>query len=137
MVDVSEFTIDTSILRDGDHVKILGASGNLTSEHEMDFYNLVVVQSKETGDTVNVLVTSSFVLTSKNQHTKFISNQGEIGKVLNLVSRSENLNNLNIKDLKEIKYNKVLYDTEYIQVDVRKYPAITGSLGDFIITNSK
>lgn len=131
MVDVSEFKINDTILKDGEEVEILGSSGNLTKEHAIDFYNLVVVRSLETGDTVNVLVTSFFQADLNDPKTKFLSNSSLVGKVM---ENSRDLNKLdNVQDLKAKKYSKVFYDAEYIMVDVRKYPAITGSLGDFTI----
>lgn len=131
MVDVKQFKLDTTALKDGEKVQILGASGNLTEEQQIDFYNLVVVRSLESGDTVNVLVTNFFQPTS-NPETKFLSNTSEIGKAF------ENLDDLkdgtNIRKMPSKKFREVFYDTEFIELDVRKYPAITGNLGDFMIT---
>lgn len=131
MVDASEFKINDTVLKDGEEVEILGSSGNLTKEHKIDFYNLVVVRSLETGDTVNVLVTSFFQADLNDPKTKFLSNSSIMGKIM---ENSDDLNKLdNVKDIKAKKYSKVFYDAEYIQVDVRNYPAIAGSLGDFTI----
>lgn len=133
MVDISEFKINDSILRDGDYVEILGSSGNLTKEHEIDFYNLVVVRSEKTGDTINVLVTNFYQSDLNNPRTRFISNSSLMGKLVENVENTEKLDGKNIKDLKSKSYNKVFYDSEFIQVDIRKYPAITGNLGDYTI----
>lgn len=133
MVDISEFKINDSILRDGDYVEILGSSGNLTKEHEIDFYNLVVVRSEKTGDTINVLVTNFYQSDLNNPRTRFISNSSIMGKLVENVENTEKLDGKNIKDLKSKSYNKVFYDSEFIQVDIRKYPAITGNLGDYTI----
>lgn len=138
MVDISEFNIDNSILKDGDYVEILGSSDKLTRDHKINFYNLVVVRSKETGDTINVLVTNYFVASSNNPETRFISNLSDIGK---LVDQQDNLIDLkegeNIKNLKSKSFKKVFYDTDWISVDVREYPSITGNLGDYIIESGK
>lgn len=133
MVDISEFSINDTILKDGDYVEILGSSGNLTREHEIDFYNLVVVRSEETGNTINVLVTNFYQADLNNPRTRFISNSSLMGKLIENASNSEQLDGTNIKDLKSKSYSKVFYDSEYIQVDVRNYPAITGNLGDYTI----
>lgn len=133
MVDISEFKINDSILKDGDYVKILGSSGNLTKDHEIDFYNLVVVKSEETGDTINVLVTNFYQVNLNNPRTRFISNSSLMGKLVENASNYEQLDGTNIKDLKSKSYDKVFYDREYIQVDVREYPSITGNLGDYTI----
>lgn len=130
MIDISEFKMNDSILRDGDYVEILGSSGNLTEEHEIDFYNLVVVRSEKTGDTVNVLVTNFYQSDLNDPRTRFMSNSSLMGK---LVENTENLDGKNIKDLKSKSFHKVFYDSEFIQVDVRKYPSITGNLGDYIM----
>ena len=133
MVDISEFKIDNTILKDGDYVEVLGSSGNLTEEHNIDFYNLVVVRSEETGDTVNVLVTNFYQSNLNNPRTRFISNSSLIGKLLESNGDPKKNDGINIKDIKPKSYKKVFYDREYIQVDVRKYPSITGNLGDYII----
>lgn len=129
MVPISEFTIDNSLLKDGDFVEILGASGNLTSEHTHDFYNLIVVRSERTGDTINVLSTSFFMLNESNPRTQFISNSSTIGKMMENSSEVKESKDFDAKTLKAKKFNRVLVDTEFIQIDVRKYPAVTGVLG--------
>lgn len=133
MVDISEFNINDTILKDGDYVEILGSSGNLTREHEIDFYNLIVVRSEDTGDTVNVLVTNFYQSDLNNPRTRFISNSSISGKLLENVENFSELDGVNIKDIKSKKYKNIFYDSEYIQVDVRKYPSITGNLGDYTI----
>ncbi len=133
MVDISKFNINDTILKDGDYVEILGSSGNLTREHEIDFYNLIVVRSEDTGDTVNVLVTNFYQSDLNNPRTRFISNSSISGKLLENVENFNELDGVNIKDITAKKYQKVFYDSEYIQVDVRKYPSITGNLGDYTI----
>lgn len=129
LVDTSDFDIDTSVLKNGQYVKILGSSGNLTRDHEMDFYNLIVVRSEETGDTINVLTTTYYQVDLNDSRTRFLSNSSGIGKLIENAQNSESLEGINIKDLESITYDKVLYDTEFIQVDVLKYPAVTGNLG--------
>lgn len=131
MVDVSEFNIDKNALKDMEEVEILGSSGNITTEHEIDFYTLVVVRSIETGDTVNVLMTTFNLIDVQNRQTKFISNNGITGKLLETTPDPDANGKVNLKDLKAKTYKKVLYDTEYIDVDVRKFPTITGILGDY------
>lgn len=130
MVDVKQFKLDTAALKDGENVEILGASGNLTEEQQVDFYNLVVVRSLESGDTVNVLVTNFFQPTS-DPKTKFLSNTSLIGKAF---ENSDDLKDgTDIRKMPSKKFSKVFYDTEFIEMDVRKYPAIPGNLGNFTI----
>ena len=133
MVEVSEFNINDTILKDMDYVRILGSSGNLTREHEIDFYTLIVVKSEKTGDTINILTTNFYEADLNNSRTRFISNSSTIGKLLEDAKNFDQFDGTNINDMKAKSYNKVFYDTEYIQVDVRKYPAITGNLGDYKI----
>lgn len=134
LVDISEFTINDSILKDGDSVQILGSSGNLSEndKDKMDFYNLVVVKSLKTGDTVNVLVTNYFMADLNNPITQFISNTSQTGmavdNILNQALKGK-AEDIKIEDIKLRKFDKVFYDKEYIQVDVRNFPAITGNLG--------
>lgn len=134
MLDISEFKINNELLKDGDYVEILGSSGNLTEEHKIDFYNLVVVRSERTGDTVNVLVTNFFQSEKYNPRTRFMSNSSLMGKLFENTSEPKKLNNSNINQLKAKTYKKVFYDSEYIQVDVRHFPSVTGNLGDYNIT---
>lgn len=133
MVDVSEFKIDNSVLKDGAEVEILGASGNLSPEHEIDFYILYVVKSMETGDTINVLATTFYRTDLNPSQANFVSNSSVMGKLLEHNDASEKLQGTNIKDLKAKKFKKVFYDTEFIDLDVRKFPAVTGSLGNYSI----
>lgn len=137
MVDITEFQIDNSILEDGDYVRILGCSGNLTREHEIDFYNLIVVVSERTGDTLNVLVTNYYQVDENDPNTRFISNSSLVGKLLEGISDNGSIDVDNVNDLKSKSFDKVLYDSEYIQIDVRNYTAVTGNLGDFIIEDNK
>ena len=130
MVDVNQFKIDTGALKDGEKVEILGSSGNLTENHKVDFYNLVVVRSLESGDTVNVLITSFFQATS-NPETVFMSNTSIMGKAFE--NADEIKDGDDITKMPSKKFNKVFYDTEFIQLDVRKYRAIPGNLGNFTI----
>ena len=132
MVDISEFKINDSILKDGDRVQILGSSGSLTKEHKIDFYNLVVVKSLETGDTVNVLLTNYFMADLNDPETIFITNSSVMGLAIESLDSP-----VNTVISKAKKYKKVLYDTEFIEIDVRGYPSITGNLGDYVITESK
>lgn len=133
MVDVSEFSINNEVLNDGEYVEILGCSGNLTKNHKIDFYNLVVVKSEKTGDTINVLVTNFYQPDLANRRTRFISNTSLVGKIFEDASNSEEFVGKNIDSLKSKSYDKVFYDTEYIHGNVRKYQSITGNLGDYTI----
>ncbi|AEA45232.1 hypothetical protein [Fluviicola taffensis] len=133
MVDISEFKIHNDLLKDGDKVLILGSSGNLTEEHKIDFYNLVVVKSLRTGDTLNVLVTTFFQSDLNDPETTFISNTSSEGKLMESVMNKEDVEGQNVNEMKPKSFSKVFYDTEYIQVDVRKYPCVTGNLGEYTI----
>jgi len=133
LVDVSEFHINNELLKDGDYVKVLGCSGNVTVDHEINFYNLVVVRSEKTGDTINVLVTNFFDSDLNNPRTRFISNSSDIGKLVEIGSEIKEMKGFKIQNLKAKSFSKVLYDTEYIQEDVRRFPAVTGNLGDYTI----
>jgi hypothetical protein len=129
LVDISEFSIDNTILEDGHYVEILGSSGNLTGDHDFDFYYLIVVRSEETGDTINVLTTTFYQTDLNDSRTQFISNSSTMGKLIENAQNTEEIQGLNVKDIGSKSFDKVLYDTEYIQMDVREYPAVTGNLG--------
>lgn len=131
MVDTSEFNIDSTLLKDGDYVDILGASGKLNKLQNLDFYNLVVVRSVKTGDTINVL-SSNFFFNSQSRRTQFVSAFTTNGKIIDLVlNNRENIEDFNVNEVKVQLYDKVFYDYDYIQLDVRKYPAVVGTFGDF------
>lgn len=135
MVDISEFTIVDGVLKDGDSVEILGASGNITEDVKMSFYNLVVVRSLRTGDTVNVLTTSFSQQDLDDGITRFFSNASFVGKLLedSQLRDEEGESSFDVQHLKAKTFKKVLYDTDYIQVNVKHYPSITGTLGDYQI----
>jgi hypothetical protein len=133
MVDISEFTIDTTALRDGDEVEILGLSDKIKFDHKRDFYELIVVKSKRTGDTINVLGTDFFKFDFYNRRATFISSHTLVGKVFALSMESTlSLDNAvdieHIDNLAEKKFKRVFYDTDFITLDVRGYPAVTGNL---------
>lgn len=132
MVPVSEFKIDDEVLKDGEYVEILGASGNLTSDHKHDFYNLIVVRSEKTGDTINVLSTSFFMLDENNSRTQFISNKSKIGKLFENGTELKDGETFDASKLKSKKFNRVLFDTEFIQVKVKNYPTVIGLVGGTI-----
>lgn len=132
MVNLSEFKMDSTVLKDGDSVRILGSSGNLTKEHKINFYSLVVVKSLETGDTINVLLTDFFMADLNNPKTQFISNTSLIGKIYENALDNGKLKTNKINDIKPKSFDKVFYDSDYIQVDVRKYPTIIGNFGKYI-----
>ncbi len=129
MVDISEFKIDNTILQNGDYVEVIGCSGNLTTEHKIDFYNLVVAVSERTGDTVNILVTSFFNINLNGRRTQFLSNATETGKIMESALNGDVIEGTNVNTLKAKSYSKVFYDSEFIQVDVREYATVTGILG--------
>lgn len=135
LVDISEFKIDTSALKDGDYVQILGLSGNLTQEHKHNFYNLIPVVSERTGDTVNVLMTTFFHKTS-SRRTRFMSNSTGMGKLMESAFDDKHLKGKNINTMKAKRFSKVLWDKEFIEIDVRRFPAVTGTLGEFTFDES-
>ncbi|MEO9257621.1 MAG: hypothetical protein ABI207_04515, partial [Crocinitomicaceae bacterium] len=57
-----------------------------------------------------------------------------VGKIFERSTNFDQIKNKKLKDIKPKTFKKVLYDTEYIQIDVRKYPSITGNLGDYYIS---
>lgn len=131
MVDVSRFDVKDSLLDDFDYVEILGLSGNLTQEHKIDFYNLVVVRSMDTGDTINVLVTNFYKGELMGRTTRFVSNNSTIGKLFESTEEFKKNENFHLEDLEPKRYEKVFYDTEFIQVDVFDYPTIIGTLANW------
>jgi len=133
MVSPSQFKMDPYILKDGDEVEIIGKSDKVSLEHKIDFYNLVVVRSIKTGDTINVLATT-FIHPGKNgNYMKFISPESSFGLILEAQSNNNDLDGKNLKNMKAKKFNKVLYDKEFISANVQRYPSIIGLIGDFTI----
>lgn len=130
LVKVSTFKINETILNQGDYVEILGCSGNLTNKHKLEFYNLFIVRSVKTGDTINVLATNFYLAKEQYQKTRFISPNSVMSKIVSL-DNYKDLDGVNLNELKTPKFDKVLYDREYIKTNVKKYPAIIGALGDY------
>lgn len=52
-------------------------------------------------------------------------------KLFEQVTNGEFIEGQNVNDIEAKTYDKVFYDSEYIQVDVRKFPAVTGGLGNY------
>jgi hypothetical protein len=135
MVSPNGFKMDPYILQDGAEIEIIGMSDKITPEHKIDFYNLVVVRSVETGDTINVFAT---IYVHPNQHRKnmkFISTESPSGLILEAQSDKKDLNNINMNDLKPKRFNKVFYDKDFLPADLKRYPTIIGIIGDYTIIN--
>jgi hypothetical protein len=60
-----------------------------------------------------------------------MSNSSLIGIFSESVNEIDQFRGKKVDDLKGKSFKKVLYDDEYIEVDVRSYPTITGNLGEF------
>ena len=133
MVDVSEFNMQNDILKDGDYVKVIGSSARIERSKEVDFYTLVVVKAEATGDTINVLLTGSYDQKLDDARTQFLSNTSDVGKVFDNIENKRILESTNVNDLKPKSFKKVFYNTEYIQIDVRQYPTVTGNFGHIYI----
>lgn len=129
LVDTSRFIINDSILKNGDYVEILGATDKLSNEDKFEFYNLIVVRSERTGDTVNILTTKYFVVEPNNPRTQFISGSSLMGKLFDNASNLKVGESIHPDSIQTKKFDKVLFDTEFIQVDVYNYPSIIGNLG--------
>lgn len=135
MVDIDKFQLNDTVLVDGETVEILGMSGNIPTGVEIDFYNLVVVRSLENGDTVNVLCTADFEIIGGVRRMKFHGENSEITKVLMNALKNEDFRELvpgqeiDTNTFKNYSFGRVMWDTEYIQIDVMQYPSIIGSLG--------
>lgn len=135
MVSPNGFKMDPYILKDGAEIEIIGKSDKITPEHKIDFYNLVVVRSLETGDTVNVLATTFINQGQNGAYMKFISTESTHGLILEAQSDKKDLKNKNLNDLKPKRFNKVFYDKEFLPADVRRFPTIIGIIGDYTIIN--
>lgn len=135
MVSPEGFKMDPYILQDGAEIEIIGMSDKITTEHKIDFYNLVVVRSVETGDTINVFATIYVHLNQHKKNMKFISTESPGGLILEAQSDKKDLNNINMTDLKPKRFNKVFYDKEFLSSDVKRFPTIIGIIGDYTIIN--
>lgn len=135
MVSLNGFKMDPYILQDGAEIEIIGMSDKITPEHKIDFYNLVVVRSLETGDTVNVLATTFINQGQNGAYMKFISTESAHGLILEAQSDKKDLNNINMNDLKPKRFNKVFYDKDFLHADLKRYPTIIGIIGDYTIIN--
>lgn len=137
LVDISNFKMDDAALEDGEDVRIIGASGNLTSDDKMEFYNLIVVESMKTGKTVNVLMPTYMLVDEYNREVQFYSFKTTMGRLLGSTGANGLDKNMekkaNIKDIQPPKFDKVLYDREFIQTNVYGNPTIIGTLGKITI----
>lgn len=135
MVDIDKFQLNDTVLVDGETVEILGMSGNIPVGTDIDFYNLVVVRSLENGDTVNVLCSSDFIIIGGVRRMKFQGENSDFTKLLNNALNNEDFRELessgeiDTNTLINYSFDRVMWDTEYIQTDVMQYQSIIGSLG--------
>lgn len=135
LIELSKFELQSDILLDGDEVEIIGASGNLTQETHGSFYNLVVVKSVKSGDTINVLMSSWAMLSTSNPYTQFVSVESTAGKLLDSKFRDELVKQKNVKidEIQVKSFDFVFLDEEFIQIDVTRFPCIIGNLGRYEI----
>jgi hypothetical protein len=134
MVDVSEFKMDTTVLQNSDKVQILGCSNKTTKDQKIDFYNLVVVKSLATGDTINILAVNYFPVNLDNPEIMFTKENALASLVFRYIETGPDVKNLKLTPK---KITKVLYDTEFIQYNSRHLPTITGYLGNYYYTETK
>lgn len=126
LVDISKFKIDTTVLHDGDSVKVLCASLKLFPTDTISYYVHTVVVSLKTGDTVNVLASGSINITEENRITEFYSFNNKFALAMQSMNDIKTGKNSIIP--KEKKYKKVHSDPQYIALKTSHFPSVRGML---------
>lgn len=126
LVDVSKFKIDTTMLHDGDSVKVLCASLKLFPTDTISYYVHTVVVSLKTGDTVNVLASGSINITEENRITEFYSFNNKFALAMQSMNDIKTGENSIIP--KEKKYKKVHSDPQFIALKTSHFPSVIGML---------
>ncbi len=137
LVNVSEFSIDTSALIDGTEIEVLGASNKLNNSQKYSFYNLIVVRNIKTDQVVNILCANTNKLISSKKNRFFVSSSSLAGKIFDHEKKLTKKTKMNVLDLKNIKFDKVFYDTEFIIENVRDNPTVIGNLLDYYSVNKQ
>ena len=120
-VGISKFNIQPGALKTEEPIRVLYSSPNLSPQEEGKFLMQIVVESQETGDTVNVLtlINLSFPSFNKDQPLVFFEENSEVYKMIcahtNKIERP----------------NKVTSDSKFKGVLVNKFPTVFGGIGSF------
>lgn len=125
--DISEFSIDTSVLHNGDSVEIIYSSGGPMDETSNKHLFHVVAVSLKTNDTINLLSYNISPVKIGGRDLQFIDPYSPINRLHNYpdVKNIKDLENIPVKFPQNIVRNNEHPEFYF----AKKYPAIVGSLG--------
>ena len=122
--DISEFSIDTTIISDGAAIEVIGYSG-APKKYNNTCYTHAVVINMESGDTVNLLLLQHIEITAKNRMQNYISPNSNIWKIMNGID-------LDVNDMHTSAanwYSQVYSNSKYVGDEWRRFPSIIGIVG--------
>jgi hypothetical protein len=128
--DISEFRIDHSALAYGETIRIIYCSGGPYNNKPSFYYHLIAVGGKN--DTVNLLVQDISSLDIKNTPPEkvFISSESESYALLQ--RNGELKPGENYEKLKPVKFDKVISNRKFKDIEENNYPTVIGLLGETV-----
>lgn len=122
-----QFTIQSGVLEDNDHVKLLYYSGHASDADE--YFAQVIVVSEENGDTVNILIPGSLSI-EQNDNTFAFSYQSASSAYSLDIFKDNKYWTSEESAIANIK--KVTRDSRYDETALNTYPTCVGIIGKVI-----
>ncbi len=122
LLDLKEFNVSETALKDGEEIEILCSSENPENGEE-EYYIHMIVKSLESNDTVNLLFKGARDV-SYPKYTNYLSPKNDFYKIM--VNQGNIKDGDNVKNLKVKNYSQVYSNPEYITLDWKKYPSTIG-----------
>jgi hypothetical protein len=129
---ISEFTMKSQALKDGERIRLIVAVVGHTDNKEDKYYNQLIAVSEETGDTCNILIPFNQGLSPSDGDKTFnyFSPESQMAQIG--LTAPENLEG--ITDTSSIKsafpkYEKVIRDPKLDYITQNNYPTVMGIIG--------
>jgi len=129
--DVSHFNMNENILAEQEKVTLIYSSRG-PDKAEVDFYIHLVVVSKESGDTVNILSPFSNRFTQKDADKvfKFSGKESMALKAIQEIQNEDILKDVDLNNVSFVKYDKVARDPKFDFIADNDFPTTIGIIGD-------
>lgn len=129
--NISEFNMQPNALKDGEKIRLLAYFYG-PSNSGIDFYNHMVVQSEQSGDTCNILIPweHGFEQSDGDSIYNYFSPDNLINQV-NVEGLSAGTRNIRPEDFsaKFPDYNKVVRIKAFDHIAKNNFPTVKGSIG--------
>jgi hypothetical protein len=135
---VSKFHMDENALAESEKVKVIYTTRG--EGENTDAYVHIIVISKESGDTVNVLTSIDNDFKQEDSDKSFIytSRFTDFGKIFSMrVDKLKELHNLDtLKNIQPASYSKVLRDPKFDFLADNNFPTVIGFIGEEILADT-